>query len=125
MGDGELGVATRKSQMPGKQRASQDPMGMTLAEIPQKGEGDHIQRLGMPPQPPLMDGAPTHLQNFNPELLLSKGNAGAKSRAETKGKVICPNWGSILHADTKPRHYFGCQEVLADGSLIQLSPNRL
>ena len=29
---------------------------------------------------------PTHLQNFNPELLLSKGNAEIKSEAETEGK---------------------------------------
>jgi hypothetical protein len=31
---------------------------------------------------------PTHLQNFNPELLLSKGNTGTKSRAETEGMAI-------------------------------------
>jgi hypothetical protein len=33
-------------------------------------------------------GSPTHLQNFNPELLLSKGNAGKKSGTETEGKAI-------------------------------------
>ena len=36
--------------------------------------------LGMEP--------PTHLKNFNPELLLSKGNTETKSGAETEGKVI-------------------------------------
>jgi hypothetical protein len=30
----------------------------------------------------------THLQNFKPELLLSKGNTGTKSGAETEGKTI-------------------------------------
>jgi len=30
----------------------------------------------------------------------------------------CPTWGSIPHTNTKPRHYSGCQEVLADRSLI-------
>ena len=33
-------------------------------------------------------GPPTHLKNFNPELLLSKGNRGTKFEAETKGKAI-------------------------------------
>jgi hypothetical protein len=37
----------------------------------------------------------------------------------------CPTWGSIPHADTKPRHYCGCLEELADRSLVQLSPERL
>jgi hypothetical protein len=44
MEDGELGVVTRKSQMPGK-KASQDPTGMTLAEIPPKGEGEHVETI--------------------------------------------------------------------------------
>ena len=47
---------------------------------------DHIQMLGMDPQ--LRDGATTHIQNFNPELLLCKGNTGTKSGAETEGKAI-------------------------------------
>jgi hypothetical protein len=33
-------------------------------------------------------GTCTHLKNINPEFLLSKGNAGTKSGAETEGKVI-------------------------------------
>jgi hypothetical protein len=33
-------------------------------------------------------GPPIHLQNFNPELLLSEGNTGTKSGAETEGKAI-------------------------------------
>jgi hypothetical protein len=33
-------------------------------------------------------GPPTYLKNINPELLLSKGNAGAKSEAKTEGKTI-------------------------------------
>ena len=39
--------------------------------------------------PQLRDrAAHTHLQNFNLELLLSKGNIGTKSGAETEGKAI-------------------------------------
>jgi hypothetical protein len=30
---------------------------------------------------------PTHLKNINPEILLSKGNAGTKNGAETEGKA--------------------------------------
>jgi hypothetical protein len=37
----------------------------------------------------------------------------------------CPTWGSISYTDTKPIYYCGCQEVLADSSLIYLSPERL
>jgi hypothetical protein len=32
-------------------------------------------------------GPPTHLKNINPEFLLSKGNAGTKSEAETEGQA--------------------------------------
>jgi len=57
---------------------------------------------------------------LNPEWLLSKGNTGTKYGAETEGKAIqrLPHWESIPYADTKPRHYCGCQEVLADRSLL-------
>ena len=37
----------------------------------------------------------------------------------------CPTSGSIPYTDTKPGHYWECQEVLADRSLIWLSPERL
>jgi hypothetical protein len=30
----------------------------------------------------------------------------------------CPTWGSISYSNTKPRHYCGCQQVLADRSLL-------
>ena len=38
--------------------------------------------------PQLRDRALTHLKVFNPELILSKGNAGTKNEAETEGKAI-------------------------------------
>jgi hypothetical protein len=69
----------------------------TLAEIPTKRREnllrDPIQKLGM--ALPLRDGATHHLQNFNPELLLSKGNTGTKSGTETEGKATqrLPNLG--------------------------------
>ena len=37
----------------------------------------------------------------------------------------CPTWGSIPYIATKPRRYGGCREMLADGSLKWLSPERL
>ena len=53
MGDGELGGSNQKVPDARKARASQDPTRMTLAEIPNKGEGEPfetiIQRLGMAP----------------------------------------------------------------------------
>jgi hypothetical protein len=36
-------------------------------------------------------GLPTHLKIFDPEMFLSKGNAGAKLGAKTEGKTI-PLW---------------------------------
>jgi hypothetical protein len=30
----------------------------------------------------------------------------------------CPTWGSFPYTVTKPRHYYGCHQVLADRSLI-------
>jgi hypothetical protein len=91
MGDGKMELANRKSQMPGKQEVgSQDPMGMTLAEILNKGERENLER----PYPEvrqssrLRNGATHPFQNFNPELFLFKGNAGTKSRAEAERKTI-------------------------------------
>jgi hypothetical protein len=56
-------------------------------------------------------GLPTHLKNINLELLLSKGNEGTKSGAETEGKAIqrLPLLGihpADIHptVDTKPKH---------------------
>lgn len=45
MGDGELGVATKKSQMPGKKEPLRTPPGMTLAEITNKGEGEPVETI--------------------------------------------------------------------------------
>jgi hypothetical protein len=75
---------------------------------------------------PLRDGTPTHLQIFKPELFLSKENTGEKSGTEAEGKAIqrLPPLGIHLTC-RQPRHYCRCQEVLADRSLIQLSPERL
>ena len=45
MGDGEMGVANKMPQTPGKQDNSQDQMGMTLAEIPNKGEREPVETI--------------------------------------------------------------------------------
>ena len=47
---------------------------------------EYIQRLGTAPSGRM--GILTHHKNTNPELLLSEGNAGTKSGAETEGKAI-------------------------------------
>jgi hypothetical protein len=68
----------------------------------------------------------THLQNFNPDVLLSKGIQGQRveQRLKERPSRDCPTWGSIPHADIKPRYYCGYQEELADRSLILLSSER-
>ena len=78
---------------------------MRLAEMPNKEEGNYIQKLikalgwGKGPL--------SNLHILNPELLLSKENTGTKCGAETEGKDIqdCPTLGSMPYTDTKPRHY--------------------
>ena len=47
-----------------------------------------------------------------------------EQRLKERPSRDCFTWGSIPYAVIKPRHYCGCQEVLADRSLIQLSPDR-
>jgi hypothetical protein len=68
----------------------QDPTGMSLTEIPHKRGGqncrDHTQRLGTAPGWRM--GRHSHIQNFNPELLLFKGNTGTKSGAKTEENAI-------------------------------------
>jgi hypothetical protein len=48
-----------------------------------------------------------------------------EQRLKKKPSRDCPTWGSIPYADTKPRHYCGFQEVLADRILIYLCPEKL
>jgi hypothetical protein len=83
-GDGELGVANRKSQMPRKQEAPRTQRDDISWNTPQSGEStyrDHIQRLGTARGWGM--GPPIHLQTFNTELLLSKG-----VEMETKGQRL-------------------------------------
>jgi hypothetical protein len=73
--------------MPGKQEPPRTLRDDISWNTPQRGERtcrDHIQRLGMLPHPGWGMGPPIRLQNFNPEFLLSKGNTGTKSGAETE-----------------------------------------
>jgi hypothetical protein len=68
----------------------------------------------------------THLKNIDSEFLLSKGNAETKKGEGTEGKAIQRLSHLGIHPihQTKPRHYCGCQQVLADRNLL-LSPERL
>jgi hypothetical protein len=52
--------------------------------------------------------------------ILTGENMEMKCGVETEGKAIqrLPHLGSIPYTVTKPKHYYGCQEVLADRSLI-------
>jgi hypothetical protein len=45
-----------------------------------------------------------------------------EQRLKERPSRACPAWGSIPYIVNKCRHYCGCQEVHADSSLIQLSP---
>jgi hypothetical protein len=60
-------------------------------------------------------------------ILLRRGNKTPKERvtetkcgAEMEGMTIhgCLSWGSIPYTITKPRHFFGYQQELADRSLL-------
>jgi hypothetical protein len=56
------------------------------------------------------------------------GNMQTTYRAETEETEEsrdCPTWGSIPYIAAKPGRYCGCRGVLADRSLIWLSPERL
>jgi hypothetical protein len=59
--------------------------------------------------------------------ILTGGYMETKYGPETDGKAIrdCPTWGSIPYTATKPRRFGGCREMLADGRLIWLTPERL
>jgi hypothetical protein len=67
-------------------------MGITLAKIPNIVGGEWAKPVEVYPDvrhgPGCGMGPPTHLTKFNPELLLSKGDTGTKSEAESEGKVI-------------------------------------
>jgi hypothetical protein len=61
-------------------------------------------------------------ENKNPREEIQRQSV--EQRLNERPARDCPTWGSILYTVTKPRHYCGCQEVLADRSKIQLSPER-
>ena len=70
-------------------------------------------------------GSPTHLQILNPEGLLFKGNTGTKCGAETEGKAT----QRLPHLGIHPIYCHQTQTLLwmllADRSLIELSPEGL
>jgi hypothetical protein len=65
-------------------------------------------------------------QSVDTSILLKVGNkvsmgkvTETKCGAETeRPPVTCPTWGPIPYTVTKLRHYCGCQQVLADRSLL-------
>jgi hypothetical protein len=92
-------------------------MGMTLAEILHKGEGKNLLR----PHPEVRHGPlveewshPTisKILTRNCSCLKEIQGQRVEQRLKEKPSRDCPTWGSIPHADTKPRHYCGCQEAL-------------
>jgi hypothetical protein len=52
-------------------------------------------------------------------------NQSVEQRLKERSSRDCLTWASIPYTVTKPGCYCGCQEVLADGSLIWLPPQRL
>jgi hypothetical protein len=71
-------------------------------------------------------GTPTNLQNFEPELFLSKRNAGTKMEQRLKERlaIYWPNLGSIPWAGIIPWDYYWCYSLLADRSLAWLYSER-
>jgi hypothetical protein len=66
-------------------------------------------------------------QSVDTSVLLRKGSKYPWEKIQTQSleqKLMerspsdCPTWGSILYTFTKPRHYCGCQQGLADWRLI-------
>jgi hypothetical protein len=47
-----------------------------------------------------------------------KESQSVKQRLKERPSIDCPTWGSIPYITIKPRHYCGCQQKLADRSLI-------
>jgi hypothetical protein len=66
----------------------------------------------------LRDEATHSSQNFNPELLLFKGNTGTKSGAETEAKTIqrLPHLEIIPYAATKPVTIADAKKCLLAGA---------
>jgi hypothetical protein len=62
-------------------------------------------------------GPLTHLQNFSPELLLSKGNTGTKNGTESEGKARdCPP-GDPSHVQTpNPYTFADAKKCLLTGA---------
>ena len=79
---------------------------------------DHLQWLGMASSWGKVQL--THLKIFNLELFPSKEKLVQKNESDIEGKTIqrLPTLGSIPSADTNPRHYSWCQDVLTDKSLV-------
>jgi hypothetical protein len=48
-----------------------------------------------------------------------------EQRLKKRPSTECPIWGSIPYTVSKPGHYWECQEVLAEWSLIWLFPKKL
>ena len=127
MGNGELDVATGKSQMPGKQETSRthtkkNEIGWNTQQRWGRTGRDHIQRLGRS----LIGGCSHPIiskfltqnwskysdQYFPKEILWQS----VEQRLKENSSSDCPIWGSIPYTDTKLR-YCRCQEVLSDRSL--------
>jgi hypothetical protein len=68
-------------------------------------------------------------KNVDASVLFRRVNKICRQSVEQRLKERlfrnCPTWRSIPYTVTKSEHYCGCWEVLADRSLIWLSPERL
>ena len=65
---------------------------------------------------------PTHLKIFKPRKVPAqrKDKDKMEQRLKEGPSRDCPTWGSILSADTKPRHCCCCQKTLAERNLVWL-----
>jgi hypothetical protein len=122
-------VANRKSRHQESKRLlapSRDDISWNTQQMVESTCTNHIQRLGMAPC--LRDRAmhPSQkklTQNFSclNEIQVQR----VEQRLKERPARDCLTRGFIPYVATKPSHYCWCQEVLADRSLIWMSPERL
>jgi hypothetical protein len=122
-GGWEAGGSNQKVPDARKARASQDPMSMTLVETPTKGREKLLR-----PYPEVRHSPPVEAWGHLPISKILTQNCSCLKEiqgqewTETEGEAI----QRLPYLGIYPicRHYCGCQEVLADRSPIQLSPER-
>jgi hypothetical protein len=101
-------------------------LGGTLYEMSHSGARELIESTSSGRTSSGEMGLPSHSQNSDSELFLSKRTAGTKMEKSLRERRSSnrPKLGSIPWAGTKPWHDYWCHGVLTDRSLAWLSSER-